>query len=136
VDGVLTSSELDLYSAVLNVTHTLGDNSETLAITGGVDPSMESSNCQDLPGYSAARNGVQWMIAVGQQGIGPDYIPTWTSSATACPDPMGVHGMTGVSITTDAAADDQVGQAGLNALLPIIKFIPNQANWVTDPLAS
>jgi hypothetical protein len=135
VKGVLTSSQLDLYSAVLNVAHPLGDDDETLDISGSVDPN-EQTFCQNTPGYDAAYNGVKYVIEMGAKGIGAGYIPTWTSSATPCPDPLGKHGQSGVGITTDSAADNQVGEAGLVAILPIIKFLPaNPADWTTSPLA-
>jgi hypothetical protein len=74
---------------------------------------------------------------MGAKGIGAGYIPTWTSSATPCPDPLGKHGQSGVDVTTDSAADNQVGEAGLLAILPIIKFLPaNPADWTTSPLAT
>ena len=135
VNGVLTASQLDLYSAVLNVAHPLGDDDETLDISGSVDPN-EQTSCQNMPGYDATYNGVKWVIETGAKGIGAGYIPTWTSSATPCPDPLGKHGSSGVGITTDSAADNQVGEAGLMAILPIIKFLPaNPAGWTTSPLA-
>ncbi len=135
VKGVLTSSQLDLYSVVLNVAHPLGDDDETLDISGSVDPS-EQTFCQNMPGYDATYNGVKWVIDMGAKGIGAGYVPTWTSSATPCPDPLGKHGSSGVGITTDSAADNQVGEAGLVAILPIIKFLPaNPAAWTTSPLA-
>ena len=135
VQGVLTASQLDLYSAVLNVAHPLGDDDETLDISGSVDPN-EQTFCQNMPGYDATYNGVKWVIDMGAKGIGAGYIPTWTSSATPCPDPLGKHGSSGVGITTDSAADNQVGEAGLMAILPIIKFLPaNPAGWTTSPLA-
>jgi hypothetical protein len=136
VQGVLTASQLDLYSAVLNVAHPLGDDDETLDISGSVDPSGQTF-CQHMPGYDATYNGVKWVIDMGAKGIGAGYIPTWTSSATPCPDPLGKHGSSGVAITTDSAADNQVGEAGLAAILPIIEFLPaNPADWTTSPLAS
>jgi hypothetical protein len=135
VKGVLTSSQLDLYSVVLNVAHPLGDDDETLDISGSVDPN-EQTFCQNLPGDDATYNGVKWVIDMGAQGIGAGYIPTWTSSATPCPDPLGKHGSSGVGITTDSAADNQVGEAGLKAILPIVRFLPaNPADWTTSPLA-
>ena len=135
VDGVLTASQLDLYSAVLNVAHPLGDDDETLDISGSVDPDMQTF-CQNMPGYDATYNGMKWLIDMGAKGIGAGHIPTWTSSATPCPDPLGKHGSSGVFITTDSAADNQVGQAGLTAILPIIKFLPaNPDTWTTSPLA-
>jgi hypothetical protein len=135
VNGVLTASQLDLYSVVLNVAHPLGDDDETLDISGSVDPS-EQTFCQNMPGYGATYNGVKWVIEMGAKGIGAGYVPTWTSSATPCPDPLGKHGSSGVSITTDSAADNRVGEAGLAAILPIIKFLPaNPAGWTTSPLA-
>ena len=133
VKGVLTASKLDLYSVVLNVAHRLGDDDETLDISGSVDPN-EQAFCQRMPGYDATYNGLKWVIDTGAKGIGGGYIPTWTSSATPCPDPLGEHGSSGVSITTDSAADNQVGEAGLMAILPIIKFLPAAA-WTTSPLA-
>jgi hypothetical protein len=135
VNGVLTSSQLGLYSSVLDVQHTLGDPDESLNISGGVDPSAETF-CQNLPGTDATYNGVKYVLTMGQKGIGAGYIPTWTSSATPCPDPMGKHGQSSISITTDAASDNQVGEAGLEAILPIITFITNQADWTTSPLAN
>ena len=136
VQGVLTASQLDLYSVELNVAHPLGDDEETLNISGSVDPN-EQTFCQNMPGYDATYNGVKWVIETGAKGIGAGYIPTWTSSATPCPDPLGKHGSSGVGITTDSAADNQVGEAGLAAILPIIKFLPaNPASWTTSPLAS
>ena len=135
VGGVLTASKLDLYSVVLNVAHPLGDDEETLIISGSVDPS-EQTFCQNMPGYDATYNGAKWVIEMGAKGIGGGHIPTWTSSATPCPDPLGKHGSSGVSITTDSAADNQVGEAGLAAILPVIKFLPaNPAYWTTSPLA-
>jgi hypothetical protein len=135
VKGVLTSSQLDLYSAVLNVTHPLGDDDETLDISGSVDPN-EQTFCQNMPGHDATYRGVKWVIDMGAKGIGAGYIPTWTSSATPCPDPLGEHGSSGVGITTDSAADNQVGEAGLAAILPVIEFLPaDPANWTTSPLA-
>jgi hypothetical protein len=135
VNGVITASQLDLYSVVLNVAHPLGDDDETLDISGSVDPS-EQTFCQNMPGYDATYNGVKWVIEMGAKGIGSGYVPTWTSSATPCPDPLGKHGSSGVSITTDSAADNQVGEAGVKAILPIIKFLPTDpAAWTTTPLA-
>jgi hypothetical protein len=135
VNGVLTASQLDLYSVVLNVAHPLGDDDETLDISGSVDPS-EQTFCQNMPGYDATYNGVKWVIDMGAKGIGAGYVPTWTSSATPCPDPLGKHGSSGVGITTDSAADNQVGEAGLAAILPIIRFLPaNPAAWTSTPLA-
>jgi hypothetical protein len=135
VNGVLTSGQLDLYSVVLNVAHRLGDDDETLDISGSVDPNQQTF-CQNMPGYDATYNGVKWVIDMGAKGIGAGYITTWTSSATPCPDPLGKHGSSGVGITTDSAADNQVGEAGLVAILPIIKFLPaNPAGWTTSPLA-
>jgi hypothetical protein len=134
VNGVLTSSQLDLYSSVLNVKHTMGDPDETLDITGGADPSGETF-CQNSGGSLTTYNGVKYEVLTGQKGIGADYIPTWSSSATPCPDPMGKHGQSGIGITADSAADNEVGVAGLDAILPIIQWIPNQADWTTSPLA-
>jgi hypothetical protein len=135
VKGVLTSSQLDLYSVVLNVAHPLGDDDETLDISSSADPNVQTF-CQNMPGYDATYNGVKWVIDMGAKGIGAGYIPTWSSSATPCPDPLGKHGSSGVGITTDSAADNQVGESGLAAILPIIKFLPaNPAAWTTSPLA-
>jgi hypothetical protein len=132
VKGRLIASDLELYSAAISGTHSLGDADNVLDIQAWSD-SSEHSFCPAMPdSYFATYNGVKWQI--GNSGTTKPDLESW---ATACTAPVDAHGgAAGVGFVTYSAKNNQIGQAAMKAIVPIIKFFPaNPADWTTSPLA-
>ena len=132
VKGRLIASDLELYSAAISGPHSLGDADDVLDIQAWSDPS-EHSFCPAVPdSYFATYNGVKWQI--GNSGTTKPDDESW---ATACTAPVDAHGgAAGVGFDTYSAKNNQIGQAAMKAVVPIIKFFSaNPADWPTSPLA-
>jgi hypothetical protein len=132
VKGRLIASDLELYSAAIADTHSLGDADNVLDIQAWSDPN-EHSFCPAMTGsYFATYNGVKWQI--GNSGTTKPDDESW---ATACTAPVDAHGgSAGVGFDTYSAKNNQIGLAAMKAIVPIIKFFPaNPAGWTTSPLA-
>ncbi|HEX3512888.1 MAG TPA: hypothetical protein VHT26_02670 [Trebonia sp.] len=132
VKGRLIASDLELYSAAIPDTHSLGDADNVLDIQAWSDPN-EHSFCPAMTGsYFATYNGVKWQI--GNSGTTKPDDESW---ATACTAPVDAHGgSAGVGFDTYSAKNNQIGLAAMKAIVPIIKFFPaNPAGWTTSPLA-
>lgn len=79
-----------------------------------------------------AKMDMKWQI--GNSGTTKPDDESW---ATACTAPVDAHGgAAGVGFDTYSAKNNQIGQAAMKAIVPIIKFFPaNPADWTTSPLA-
>jgi hypothetical protein len=132
VRGRLISSELDLDSAAIPVAHPMGDEDNVIDILAWSDPN-EHSFCPAMSdSYFATDNGVKWQI--GNSGTTKPDDESW---ATACTAPVDAHGgSAGMGFDTYSANYNQIGQAAMKAIVPVIKFLPaNPTDWTTSPLA-
>jgi hypothetical protein len=132
VKGRLIASDLELYSAAISGPHSLGDADDVLDIQAWSDPS-EHSYCPAMPdSYFATYNGVKWQI--GNSGTSKPDDESWATACTAPVDAQG--GAAGVGFDTYSARNNQIGQAAMKAIVPMIKFLSaNPAEWTTSPLA-
>jgi len=132
VKGRLIASDLELYSAAIPGPHSLGDADDVLDIQAWSDPS-EHSYCPAMPdSYFATYNSVKWQI--GNSGTSKPDDESWATACTAPVDAQG--GAAGVGFDTYSARNNQIGQAAMKAIVPMIKFLSaNPAEWTTSPLA-
>ena len=137
VNGRLTAGEMHLVppgatgaTGARSSDNTLG----TLDIQAYADSNAHSY----CPAMSEANfttyNGVKWQVG-SDKGSHPDYL-SWATACSGTPvDSRG--GSVGLGFDSMTAHENQVGMAGIKAILPLMKFFAaNPAGWTTHPLAS